>query len=187
MILSFRFMDSVLQKLFLEELRKQCIFALFAYSELTAKVYENDPYRVWLSLQSMLIASANISKILFADKNKTNKEEEYRRERRESLCKILEISGNEQFASRSARNDFEHFDERLEDWYRESTIHDNLIDGEIGGDNLLKENKDVHYLRFFNTDGFVFRFRDKEYEMEELRTDIIDLLNKINHILKKDI
>ena len=179
-------MDPVLQILFLEELRKQCIFTLFSYGELTAKVYENDHISLWLSLQSMLIASANISKILFADKNKINKEELHRRERRESLYQILEISGNEQFASRSARNDFEHFDERLEDLYRESTTSHSLIDGAIGGDNLIKENKDVHYLRFFNTDRFVFRFRDKEYEIEKLKTDIIELLNKVNYVLKKD-
>ncbi|MBA2267495.1 MAG: hypothetical protein H0W19_04065 [Nitrosopumilus sp.] len=62
-----------------------------------------DSYRVWISIQSLLIASGNISKILCPDEKYPQRE----------LRKRLSIKGNESFSSRAARNYLEHVDKRL--------------------------------------------------------------------------
>lgn len=105
--------------------------------------------------------------------------------RGEELRRMLSISGNERFVSREARNHFEHFDERLDSWYQNSKYH-NIIDTSIGGDNFIKGgNNIIDFMRFFNNQRFVFRFRENEYEIEPLGQDVVDLLTRVNAELEK--
>lgn len=168
----------MLIELFLREIKHQCEFALIAYTDLVSALNSKTGERVWLSLQSMLISSANISKILYPVNKKYYP-------RGEELRNKLLVSGNEEFVSRDARNHFEHFDERLDSWYQTSKYH-NIIDTSIGGDNFISGGENViDFMRFFNTQRFVFRFRENEYHIHPLGQDIVDLLKKVNTELSK--
>jgi len=61
-------MDSHLQNIFLRELQQQCEYATIAYDDLLHGLSTRDTTRVFHSLQSFLIASANISKIFWPQK-----------------------------------------------------------------------------------------------------------------------
>ena len=168
----------MLLELFLSEIKHQCTFAKIAYNALISSLNSTNGDGVWLSLQAMLISSANISKILYPMNSKYDA-------RGEELRRRLSISGNEKFVSREARNHFEHFDERLDTWYQNSKYH-NIIDNSIGGDNFIKGGENIiDFMRFFNPQRFVFRFRDDEYEIQPLIQDVVGLLTKVDAELEQ--
>jgi hypothetical protein len=65
---------------------------------------------VWMHIQSMLIAAANIQKMLWGQGGKKALE-------RASLRAQLNVPEASPFRDPDIRNDFEHFDERLVDWW----------------------------------------------------------------------
>jgi hypothetical protein len=169
-------MDSFLQRLFLMEIRHQCRFARMAYDDCSEAMRNMHTDRVWYSLQSFLIAAANISKIFWPINQSPYKE------RGAFLRSLLNVDASEPFKLREPRNHFEHFDERLDDWYLQSTHH-NIIDTSIGGDNII--NGPVDFMRFFNSDRFVFRFRGDEYPVNPIRDALQELLVKVEAELNK--
>jgi len=172
-------MDRFLRDQFLMEIKHQCNFANIAYDDfvyvLSRMKIDRQMDRLWYSLQSFLIASANISKIFWPKNQSPYKE------RGEFLRTLLKIDDSAPFKFRHPRNHFEHFDERLDDWYLESTHH-NIIDTSIG--NEMHISGKIDYMRFFNTQKFVFRFRGDEYEINPIRNALQELLVKVNSELK---
>jgi hypothetical protein len=114
-------MDSFLSQLFLREIRQQCQFAMSDYKEMTQAIRERDNYKLFHSLQSFLIAAANISKIFWPIRDK------YYGQRGQELRNLLLVDeNNSPFKIRDPRNVFEHFDEKLDDWFRQSLHHKGL-------------------------------------------------------------
>ena len=84
------------------------MFSIFAAEEVQAglgRLSEGKEVhlRVWSAIQSLLVAVANISKILWSGSAKRGKD----------LRTILEISDGSELHQRALRNHFEHYDERL--------------------------------------------------------------------------
>jgi len=69
---------------------------------------------IWFGLQGMLVAGASASKILWGSKSEDDVE------KRRALREAVEVDESSPFYSRRLRNDFEHFDERIEDWFGRS-------------------------------------------------------------------
>ena len=110
--------DRVLEKfvlgIFVEEIINQCEFALMSWEylqECLMKIGDNNLYgnnRIFLHIQAFLVAVANISKILFPNKKFASRGEELR--------KVLQVPENSPVENKKFRNDFEHYDERIESW-----------------------------------------------------------------------
>ncbi len=84
----------------------------------------SDPIEVWGSIQSILVAAANVSKILWPARK------EYI-ERGKQLRELLEVDDHNLLFNRTFRNHFEHYDERVEDWFdnnNSSVYMDSIID-----------------------------------------------------------
>lgn len=79
---------------------------------------------IWLSLQNLLTAAANVSKALWGTDDKI---EAARLPLRESLA----VADGSALNSRKLRNHFDHFDERLDEWWTKSGDH-NLVDCIVG-------------------------------------------------------
>jgi hypothetical protein len=74
-----------------------------------------DQIEVWSSIQSILVAAGNVSKILWPQK-----EYEARGER---LRKLLKVTEDNLLSDRKFRNHFEHYDDRIEKWFKgESSV-----------------------------------------------------------------
>jgi hypothetical protein len=71
---------------------------------------------VWFALQSVLIASANLSKLFWGSRGKKEAE-------RLDLRLSLSVADDSPLRDPDLRNDFEHFDTRVEDWFRDSESH----------------------------------------------------------------
>lgn len=97
---------------FLSELIFQAELVLNANERLLDSINEFDKTTIWSSIQSILISSSNISKILWASKK------EYK-ERGEQLRNILNIDSESVLRNRKFRNKFEHYDELLDDFLKD--------------------------------------------------------------------
>lgn len=108
-------MNLIREGAFITELIFQAGLVSYSHERLKDSIDDFDKIAVWLSIQSILISSGNISKILWpASKYK---------ERGEQLRELLKIESNSVLRSRNFRNKFEHYDELLDDFFKDKDIY----------------------------------------------------------------
>lgn len=80
-----------------------------------------DKVEVWCSIQSILVASGNVSKILWPVKKAY-------KSRGEKLRQMLNVDEHNLLSDRNFRNRFEHYDELIDDWFntRSSAVYTDL-------------------------------------------------------------
>ncbi|MGE5605285.1 MAG: hypothetical protein ACM3YE_06290 [Bacteroidota bacterium] len=115
-------MKALAEQVFIGEIVLQSKIALRAAERLPAINEHFDQIEVWCSIQSILVAAGNVSKILWPQKKKYEA-------RGERLRKLLNIDKNNILSDRKLRNHFEHYDERIEVWFEEesSAVYMDLI------------------------------------------------------------
>ncbi len=94
---------------FLIEINFQTKMAEHAFNRLKESANHADQMETWSSIQLILIAAGNVSKILWPGR-KANKD------RGIQLRRLLKIQDDNPIADRKFRDHFEHYDERLEKW-----------------------------------------------------------------------
>jgi hypothetical protein len=143
-----RELDRKALKMFQREVERQCKFALMAYDDLHEALRNNDMWRVWYFVQTLLNALGNISYLLWPPSPRIKG----RGERlRESLC----VEDDSPLKARRFRDHFTHFDERLDDWALSSENRD-YADSNVG----VTPGK-----------GVLFWFAEGEYFRNIVRTD----------------
>ena len=127
------------------ELRDQCKMAIVAFANLKNGIYSLDTYLCWSLVQTILASLANISKIFWPayDKDKAEKSKEYASRakqyvlRGKYLRELLSVDKHSPLNSRSLRNHFEYYDERLHDW-TERSRHRMLMRRNIGPKGFIR-------------------------------------------------
>lgn len=94
--------------IFISEILLQSKIAQRAFERLQATHKNFDQLEVWCSIQSILVSAANISKILWPSKNRI---------RGKKLREMLKVEADNILSNRKFRNHFEHYDERIEEWF----------------------------------------------------------------------
>jgi hypothetical protein len=122
---------------------------------------------IWSAAQSFLVAAGNVSKCLWG----INLDDGARAERR-ALRISLGVSESSPLKSRSLRNQYEHFDERLAEWHAETSGNISLIDLSVA--SPFPAAADVA-LRNFAPERSALTFRGTEYELQPL----IDELQRV--------
>ncbi|WP_175419962.1 hypothetical protein [Marinitoga sp. 1154] len=168
-------MEEFLFEIFLSEIRRQCEFSFIALRQIELGLQNNNVEIVWYNLQNFLISVANISKILWPNQN-------YKR-RGEKLRQRLKISEDSLIKSRKFRNHFEHFDERLDEWFK-ATENYNYVDSNIGDIKTINgiDVKDI--LRNFNPKNFELIFRGEKYELQPVIKEINEIYFKVKFEIK---
>lgn len=166
-------MEKDLETLYLSEIQSQCAIGVFAYGALIGALKAHAGTTViWHELQSILIAAANVSKILWPRRAAS-------KARGEHLRALLEVADSSPLADRTVRNDFEHYDERLEDRAESLSGGLNLVDNSVGPrwgfgkDNTL-------YLRYFNTTDFEVQFAENTVQIHALAAAMRELAERIS-------
>jgi hypothetical protein len=103
--------DGHLQSIYEGELRTQCEFIMHGAREVNRALVRDDRTAIWFGLQGILIAASNASKLLWGSRKIDMIEA------RRSLRERAQVTESSPLNSRDLRNDFEHFDERLERWF----------------------------------------------------------------------
>lgn len=142
-----------------------------AIKRLQATHEEFDNIETWCSIQTILVTAGNISKILWPTKK------EYKM-RGESLRQLLRVEKNNPLSNRRFRNHFEHYDERIEEYFKgvSGGVYDDLamnphLTSGIFGDTPRYTNRG--YNSFNNT----VVFRNEILDLNELFEALENIYN----------
>ena len=166
-------LDENLERVFIMEIKRQCTFALIAADDIDLALDKKEMDRIWYSIQSFLVAAGNLSK-MFWPTIKTKKA------RGLYLRSIFSLKNNSPIASRSFRNCFEHFDERLEEWIS-SSKQKNFIDSNVGPPGMIKGIDDKDYLRNFDNSNCALTYRGDSYSLKP----VIEAIKDVNSVVVK--
>jgi hypothetical protein len=134
---------------------------------LDAALGSGDVDRLWYSVQSLLIAAGNISKLLWPS--------QFAAQRGEELRTSLGVHDSSPLRPRVFRNHFEHFDERLEQWATSSDRR-NFADSNVGPTGMISGLDPADYLRNFDTSKHAVTFRGDSY----LLKPVVDALRELH-------
>ena len=84
----------------------------------------SDPIEIWSSIQAILVAAGNVSRILWPARKPY-------KERGKQLRDLIGVDDQNLISDRTFRNHLEHYDERVEEWFNEndSAVYiDSIID-----------------------------------------------------------
>jgi len=110
---AFRIVDRYELAVFLSEANRQATHAELAASDLDQAVENDDSDRLWYSVHSLLIALANLSKLMWPAGDGS-------RARGLTLRALLGVPDDSPLKTRRFRNHWEHFDARLDKWARKA-------------------------------------------------------------------
>lgn len=165
-------MDIYTLRVFHLEVERQCRFGLLAAEDLQRAIERLDNNRAWYSVQALLVAAANVSKLLWPNAGR-NKGKPLIPERGDELRVTLPVSDPSPLEPRKLRNRFKHFDERLEEWATsdEQPIFVNSIVNPL---RVMKPSgpEEPLYLRHYDNENHVVYFRD---EAQELRPVVAEM------------
>lgn len=142
--------------------------------------------RFWYSIQAFLIATGNISKLLWPTREKIT-------DRGETLRSLLGINESMLF-TRDVRNSFEHFDERLETWMitRNGVLFDSNIGSTGSYDSVIRssstlptafEISDEDILRNFDPSTFNLTFTGQTFELLNVLEEIKNIKEKAGQLI----
>ena len=166
-------MDSHVRSIFVGEVERQAKFGLMAVVDLKAALTSDDADRVWYSIQGLLIAAGNVSKLLWP----VNAHEE----RGKVLRQAFSVSEDSVLAPRTFRNHFEHFDERLDAWAAAAGAR-NFVDSNIGLSGMISGLDSAGFLRNLDTKDMAVTFRGDSYQLQPIATALQELHGKATQL-----
>ena len=130
----------------------------------------SDPIEVWCSIQSILVAAANVSKILWP----VGKSYMARGKR---LRELLGVDDRNLLSDRTLRNHFEHYDERIEDWFdnNNSAVY---MDSRIDPFEPTPWSLPRLYQRSYNPTSQKLSFRDETIDLAGLLSALAEVREK---------
>ncbi|PJJ83398.1 hypothetical protein [Mucilaginibacter auburnensis] len=164
-------MNSLKEFIFIGEITLQAKIAQRAAERLRATHNKRDNLETWCSIQSILVAAGNVSKILWP--NKAYKA------RGESLRKFLGIDESNPLSSRKFRNHFEHYDERIEEYFKNHSggvYTDMAMNPSFNSGIFGNEPLETH--RGYNSFNNTLVFRGETFDLDAVLTALNDILNK---------
>ena len=159
-------MDMLQEMVFIGEIALQSKIAHRAAERLYASDNNFDHIEVWCSIQSILVASGNVSKILWPyAKYKI---------RGKRLRQLLNVKNGSILSSRKFRNHFEHYDERIDEWF---TDNSSSVYSDLSMNPLLRSSVSTTDHRGYNSYDKTLVFRGETL-------DLCEILKALNEILE---
>lgn len=163
-------MDEHLLRVFQFQIAAQCDFALRAADDLAVALESKDTRRTFYAIQNLLNAANNIAKALWGQSGRLATE---RAPLRASL-EMDKLSPTLPLAMIGMRNNFEHYDERIDRWWRESKHH-NYVDLNVGRPGIFPTPADIDIFRNFDPASGSLTFWGDSFHLPTLITEIATL------------
>ena len=164
-------------QMFIKEVQRQVQFGLIAAADLNRATADNDMDRAWYSIQSLLVATANVSKLLWPSK-------ETYASRGDTLRTALQVQNDSPLESRSFRNHFEHFDERLEKWGISPQTH-MIVDSNIGSLSSIRVGSSGAHVRQYDPSTQTLTLREEVYELRPVVESLATLQSMTQQALRE--
>lgn len=180
-----KLMDNQLLKLFIEEIGRQCSFALIAYNNIHNALQIRDKTEpLFFFVHAFLSHAALVSKLLWPSKPTLIIA------RGKLLRKELKVRNGRQVKRLKFRNHLEHYDDRLEEWALESKSR-NIVDMNIMPRTAITGLEKKAFHRNLDPTGKEFYFRDEDYNLScvarELKNIEIAAQNWLNNYYRNKI
>lgn len=161
-------MNALKEMVFISEIVLQAKIVKSAYEHLQLNDSNSNHIETWRSIQSILVATGNISKILWPHNSYKS--------RGVALRNMLNINIDNPLSNRKFRNHFEHYDERIEKWFDESNSS-SYIDLSINPSlrQLFPNNTNN---RGYNSFNKTLIFRGEIFDIKEILNEIDFIINK---------
>ena len=183
-------MDKTRLDVFVGHLQVECDFCLRAYAEmkdLWAQIAQTDDTRervrlqdsFWYSAQAFLTASSNISRVFWPPKARRETLREAVDSRGSELRKRFAIDDNSPLFLRDIRDDFEHFDERIDHWYECSENH-NVVDRNFVPESQFGGLEKADILRNFDPAGMNLYFASHKLNIDEVADAVRELKKRLS-------
>lgn len=160
-------MNLMLLRLFQRQVEEQCRYLLVSAHRVNSALAQN-PQDIWFDLQNLLSAGANIAKLLWG-RNPTIAEQ------RAPLRASLGIDDTSPLRQRDMRNHYEHIDERLDDWDKDSKRH-NHVSKVVGPASAIAGIDEIDLFRGFDPATATARFWGDTFDIQALVTEVERLL-----------
>jgi hypothetical protein len=161
-------MDPLLLRVYQQQVLYQCEFLLLAARDINAGLQARQVTRVFYGVQNFLNAAANIAKALWGQGGRWAAE-------RQDLRASLGIAEDSPLRSVTMRNNFEHFDDRLETWWRDSKHH-NYVDLNIGSTSRVTVTDPVDRFRLFDPVTTDLYFWSQAFNLQALTNEVQRIL-----------
>jgi len=161
-------MDLFLLRMHQRQIAHQCHASLQAAEQIKNGLISGNQEILWAGVQNLLTATANIAKATWGSGGKLTDE---RRVLRESLS----IGDESPIANVDLRNHLEHYDERLDRWFRTSQ-HRNHADYMIGPPAMISGVEPTDVFRHFDPDSGDVIFWGEHYNLSQLVEAVTTLL-----------
>jgi hypothetical protein len=171
-------MELMLLRQFEQQVLNQCEFVLMAANEINAALKARHLKRVFFGLQNLLTAAANISKALWGQAGRFALE-------RKDLRDSIGVADDSPLRRVTMRNHFEHFDERLDKWWRESGERHVMIDFCVMPKSAVQIMDPLTWFRVFDPVSANVYFWSEEFNIQELITEVQKILPRLQAEVSK--
>ena len=168
-------MKALAEMVFISEIVLQSKIAELAAKRLSAIKDNFDQIEVWSSIQSILVAAGNVSKILWPQEKKYAV-------RGKRLRELLKVDDNNILSDRSLRNHFEHYDDRIEKWFKgkSSAVYSDLA---IDPFKSIWGNVPTNHHRAYDPLSHTLTFRGESFDLAAVLKELKEIRIKCRHFV----
>lgn len=161
-------MDWFLLEVFEDQVKFQCRVALAAATDLQTALTNRDITRAFIAVQNLLNAAANLGKAFWGQGGKFAKE-------RKPLRDALQVGDDSALKTVTMRNNYEHYDERLDYWWTNSPNR-NHIDFSLAPPGTIQSPSDLDFFRELDPSTGELRFWGEQFDLKAVIAEIQRLL-----------
>lgn len=167
-------MKALAETVFIGEIVMQSKIAELAAKRLAAIKDNFDQIEVWSSIQSILVAAGNVSKILWPSKEYV--------ERGKRLRELLKVDEGNLLSDRKFRNHFEHYDDRIEKWFKgtSSAVYSDLA---IDPLKSMRRNVPTNHHRAYDPLTQTLTFRGESFDLAAVLKELKEIRIKSRHFV----
>lgn len=173
--------DSPLLRVFQRQLILQCEFVILAAKDADAGLpqNQNSPELTYYGLQNLLNAAANISKALWGARGTPLA-------KRKALRDSIGITDDSPLRPLTMRNKYEHFDEKLDEWWKKTKSYRYLDTGILFKAELERLKWDeIDRFRNWDTETCDLSFWGEEFNTKRILDEVRRILPKLKEEFAK--
>lgn len=166
-------MDTMLLRMFQRQVADNCKVALHGVHVINQGLKAPDQDALWVGVPILLTGAANAAKALWGQKGRLAAE-------RANLRQSLSVDDSSPLKLVDMRNNFEHYDERLDRWWRESPQH-NQLDRMIGPPDMVVGIDDLDRFRVYDPTTNDIVFWGERFNVQAIATEVDRVLPIAEH------
>lgn len=170
-------MDMMLVRHFQFQILLQCDFVLRAAGEIDVTLKTGDSRGTFYAVQNLLNSAANISKALWGSGGKYSAE-------RQDVRDSIGVDDNSPLREVAMRNHFEHFDERLTNWWKSSAKH-NHLDLNFASRSAISFADPIDKFRNFDPSSGDLTFWGDEFNLKTIIDEVMRIYPKLQQEANK--